>query len=95
MKKGLKVEELNKRQVISLMSFRRKKPVKISKRGDTATECPTCNTPIHFEYSNYCSHCGQKLDWKPFRKIAFIEENIQKEAISKKDNYKGKVFYLI
>ena len=25
--------------------------------------CPRCQTPIEFDFSEYCSSCGQHLDW--------------------------------
>ena len=78
MKKDLKAEDLNKKQIISLMGFRKRKSVElIFKR--TIARCPTCKRPIDVEYINYCTCCGQKLDWKHYSKIVFKNEIIQQE----------------
>lgn len=34
--------------------------------------CPTCRHLIDREYLSYCSTCGQKLDWRYYRKAKTI-----------------------
>lgn len=31
--------------------------------------CPHCKSEIEVDYQSYCHCCGQKLDWKGYRKI--------------------------
>lgn len=73
-----RVENLTEKQLISLVSFRRKKNVKLI-FSDTIAKCPTCGMPIDIEFINYCSHCGQKLSWKPYFKVMTMPERIQYE----------------
>ena len=84
MKKEIKAEDLNLRQIISLLSFRKKReaiPTYNSFWG-----CPTCHNTIESEGSNYCSYCGQKLSWNNFyKKVMKIENKILHNRIEIED----------
>lgn len=72
MKKGIKAETLNLRQIISLKSFREPKEVLVNEAG--YAECPTCHAAGHLDYVRYCSHCGQRLTWNAWYKAVAREE---------------------
>ena len=71
MKKDLKAEQLNKRQIISLLQMRRPKEVKV-RNGYSV--CPTCGALGHTDYARYCNKCGQRLSWNEFYKLAFLDD---------------------
>ena len=35
--------------------------------------CPRCHVPMEFDFQNYCSHCGQALDWKRYYKAKVVK----------------------
>ena len=30
--------------------------------------CPRCKVSLEIEYQNFCDRCGQRLEWKRFKK---------------------------
>lgn len=61
-----KAEDLNLRQIISLMAFRKKREAIPTYKDFWG--CPNCHTTIDREGVNFCPHCGQKLSWTNFYK---------------------------
>jgi len=62
-KDGLKAEDLNLKQIISLLSLR--KPREVLFEDDAAYPlCPNCNSATVTDYQAYCVCCGQRLDWR-------------------------------
>ena len=68
-----KAEDLNLRQIISLLSFRKPREAYLTDY-EYCSWCPTCHAPIDREYVKFCNHCGQKLSWKNVYKIFQQEE---------------------
>lgn len=61
-----KAEDLNLRQIISLMAFRKKREAIPTYKDFWG--CPNCHVTIDRELVNFCPHCGQKLSWKNYLK---------------------------
>ena len=34
--------------------------------------CPRCNTTMEREFMSYCDRCGQRLDWKHYKKAIVL-----------------------
>ena len=34
--------------------------------------CPQCKITMEQEYQNFCSYCGQRLDWKHYKKAEIL-----------------------
>ena len=69
-----KAEDMNIKDIINLRNFRKtKEPIK---QNGGYVVCATCKTPFTIEGSNFCSHCGQKANWKNY----WLEEE-RKEQI--------------
>lgn len=35
--------------------------------------CPRCNVTMDREFMRYCDRCGQRLDWKGYRKAKVVK----------------------
>lgn len=35
--------------------------------------CPQCGISMEREYQNFCEYCGQRLDWKRYKKAQVVE----------------------
>lgn len=68
-----KAEELNLRQIISLLSFRKPREAYLTDYK-YCSWCPTCHGAIRVEYTKFCSNCGQKLSWNNVYKTLQKEE---------------------
>jgi hypothetical protein len=40
------------------------KPVRVTHKNNTTDGCPICGYPFYMTPDNYCSDCGQKMDWE-------------------------------
>lgn len=40
----------------------------ISGDGYTYPVCPRCDNSFEYEYQFYCDRCGQKLNWKGYKR---------------------------
>lgn len=69
----LKAENLTKRQVISLLRFRKPMEIDIS---SGYIQCPLCKSCGLRDYQRFCSVCGQRLSWKPLWQKTHNEELI-------------------
>lgn len=59
----------------SAVEFRTPKPVAeilLLEHGDSYPVCPRCSISLDREYMNFCDRCGQRLDWKQFKKAQII-----------------------
>lgn len=67
------------RMLFSLMSYRRKMQVTEVKIfssayfGETGYYvCPRCSVTLEREFMTFCDRCGQRLDWKDYKKAKEI-----------------------
>lgn len=65
--------------LFSLMSYRRKMPVTEIRifpsnyYGETGYYvCPRCSVTLEREFMAYCDRCGQRLDWRDYKKAREI-----------------------
>ena len=67
--KGWNDDEFNKRLDIIEKDLQRNEPMKVGIQVYTNGffknwRCENCHNSIEEKYANYCSDCGQKLDWE-------------------------------
>ena len=68
------LESFSRRKLINWASYR--VPMKIAEGiivscysgSSVYYVCPRCRVSMEREYTTYCDNCGQKLDWRGFRK---------------------------
>jgi len=61
--------------ILEEMSFRR--PMKVTQvrmfpLDGAYPVCPQCNISLEREYQRFCDRCGQRLDWKNYKKAEVI-----------------------
>ncbi len=81
----LKAENLTKRQIISLLRFR--KPMEID-MSSGYIQCPLCKSEGLRDYQRFCSVCGQRLSWKSLWQETHKEElltDLQNELLNLRD----------
>lgn len=37
--------------------------------------CPQCGITMERDYQNFCSFCGQRLDWKDYKKAKILDRS--------------------
>lgn len=40
--------------------------------GEMYPLCPQCRIPLDREYQRFCDRCGQRLDWKGYRRARIL-----------------------
>ena len=77
-KKGTKVAELSNEQLQALVDLRTPQSVVVA--DYRYASCPTCGAVNDREGVEYCSHCGQRLNWSKFYAVLRNEERGIKRA---------------
>lgn len=71
-----KRKDLSEREILEAISYRHGMlvtEIRLFASGDTYAVCPRCKLTMEREYANFCSVCGQKLEWKYFSKARIVK----------------------
>ena len=68
---------LNKERIIDPEEVSYRLPLAVQKvlvlpGGYSYPVCPKCGLTLEREYMNFCDRCGQRLDWREYKKAVVV-----------------------